>query len=674
MKLKKIEIPYLIFIFLASFCIANPFIFYLLFNNILFSILPFIASTFLLYSFRLIQKVKWIFIYLINFLMIFSIWAHLEVVFKYNFSDYIIEDLYSIRGKYYINKANLNSYLEDKEYKSLYRTNDQGFRIGEGMQMDKKVSKCDWLFVGDSYTQGAQVNFEDLFTTKLFDFFPDKIILNAGMSGYGLPEIFNYLKNEGILYKPKKVFIQVCNFNDFMKVEESTGTVIDYLMEYSDLIRFLFYNIQYKSPDELPLGRWTEPFCKKREDNMNFNVFFKPTSESKKRDLKEFKNFIAKISNWASKSNIDLVVFQVPTKEQIYYKYFSEVINNFNINVDELDMSFPNKYLMNICDSLGIKYIDLTDGLIDYPTQVFFDYDEHFNKEGHKAVAKILYDELKQKNQQNNLKLLSKNFFGDRYPSLCFDDSLLFFQSFRHNNMELFKTDTSFTATIRLTNNDIDESHPSVSADGKYLVFTEGNAESYSTNIVLMNLNNIQRINITWLKNEYGAIPKFSNDFKKVVYAGWSHDSLSNTFTNPQIVSWDMPSNIKKVLVDNKYENWRPIFSPKDTSIAYISKRNGNFDLFLLNLKTKVEKQLTFTLYDEWDPYFSSDGNKIIYTAKKFNNWDLFEYNFNNNNVYQITNTLGNEWDPIYSKDGHVIYYGGEYGLMNGIFSINLKQ
>lgn len=673
MQFSKVELHNFMFLLLISFCVSNPFIFYLLFGSVLISLIIFLITLLLIYFLKSVQKFKWIFIYLINFLLLFSVYAHIEVIFRYRFSDYIIENLYTLKGKYYFNKPNLNSYLEDKEYKSLYRTNIQGFRIGEGMQADKKVIECDWLFVGDSYTQGAQVNFEDLFTTKLFDYFPNKIILNAGISGYGLPEIYNYLKNEGILYKPKKVFLQICNFNDFMKVEESNVTIKNYLMEYSDLIRFLFYNFQYKSPDELPLGRWTEPFYKDYNDNINYNIFFKESSELKKKDLKNFNDFIIKISDWARSNKIDLIIFQIPTKEQVYYKYFSEIIDNFNISINDLDMFFPNRYLKNLCSSLDIKYIDLFDGLIGYPEQVFFDYDEHFNKAGHKAVAKILFEHLKQEYFSSEIKLLSKDFFFDRYPSLCSGDSLLFFQSFRHNNMELFKTDTSFSTFLRLTNNDIDESHPSVSIDNKYLIFTEGNAANYSTKLVLMNLNSMERFYITKLQNEYGAIPKFSSDSKRVIYARWYYDNLKNKYTYPQIVSWDMVNDKIEILVDNQFENWRPIFSPLDSAIIYISKRNGNYDLFMMNLNSKVEKQLTFTPYDEWDPYLSSDGNELIYAAKKFNNWDLFVYNFKYKTVSQLTNTLGDEWDPVYSKDCKFIYYAGEFGLMNGIFKVKLK-
>ena len=82
--------------------------------------------------------------------------------------------------------------FNDKEYSVQYVTNQQGFRIHEEMNPYFEVEKCDWLFIGDSYTQGAQVNYSELYSSLLFRENPDKIIVNAGISGFGLPEEYNW--------------------------------------------------------------------------------------------------------------------------------------------------------------------------------------------------------------------------------------------------------------------------------------------------------------------------------------------------------------------------------------------------------------------------------------------------------------------------------------------------
>ena len=54
--------------------------------------------------------------------------------------------------------------------------------------------------LGDSFTQGAQVDFGDLFTSRLSERFPDKIILNAGISGLGIGHEYNYFVGSGYQY------------------------------------------------------------------------------------------------------------------------------------------------------------------------------------------------------------------------------------------------------------------------------------------------------------------------------------------------------------------------------------------------------------------------------------------------------------------------------------------
>ena len=102
--------------------------------------------------------------------------------------------------------------------------------------------------------------------------FPDKVIVNAGISGAGLYDELNYFKDKGKKLSPKVVFLQIGAFNDFMNIREHQPSLQDYIMEWSALYRYFEYNIA--NSDELPLGRWTEPFFPNKEDNIDNNIFF----------------------------------------------------------------------------------------------------------------------------------------------------------------------------------------------------------------------------------------------------------------------------------------------------------------------------------------------------------------------------------------------------------------
>ena len=616
-----------VLLLLASLALLNPVILFLITGSIFLSFLfpfLFISVFFLL---RENQKLNPLSVLYFNLILVVSFFIHAEAIFTFRFSEYIIEDLYSVKNKYYFNRPYLNQTFRDKEFIVQYKTNAQGFRIGAEDEPETKVEKADWLFIGDSYTQGAQVQFEDLYTSKLFNYFPDKVIVNAGISGMGIADEYNYYISEGKNLKPQKVFLQICNFNDFMNVNERSASFSDYLMHYSNLARFLLYGFKFANPAELPLGRWTEPFYPDEESNERYNVFYTEQSEQKKRDLISFGIFLKMFNDAVIKNGGELVVIQIPTKEQVYYKYFDEVVSSFKIDVTKLDMHYPNIFLDSLCSNHHIKHLDLLSDFTNIESDLFFQYDEHLNINGHQQIATSIFNFLNQKKKkiykQTVISLLNQ---GDRYPNFALNDcNNLVYQSFRDGNMEIFISDSLMGNPKRITWNKVNEIHPSISPDGKRIIFTEGNQAENETKVVVMNIDGGERKYITNEKNTYGSIASFNSDGSKITYAEWQKDKKSGLLSNPFIVIYDFQNQTKTVITNDNFEHWRPIFSLDDKRLFYISKEDNNqFDVFEHSLITNQKRNLTKTDYEEWDVALSHDGKYLAYAGNKDGNWDLF--------------------------------------------------
>jgi len=663
-------------ILLASLALLNPVILFLISGSIVLSfLLPFLFIT-VFFLLRENRKLNPLSVLLFNLILVISFFIHAEAVLTFRFSEYIIEDLYSVKNKYYFNRPYLNQTFRDKEFIVQYKTNTQGFRIGEEDEPETTVERSDWLFIGDSYTQGAQVQFEQLYTSKLFNYFPDKVIVNAGISGMGIADEYNYYISEGKKLKPKKVFLKICNFNDFMNVGERTAGFSDYLMHYSNFARFVLYGFKYANPAELPLGRWTEPFYPDEKSNETYNVFYKSQSEQKKKDLISFSIFLKKINDVVIKNGGELVVIQIPTKEQVYYKYFDEVVSDFKIDVSKLDMHYPNRFLDSLCRINNIKHLDLLSDFTNTDSDLFFQYDEHLNTNGHQQIAGSIFDFLNQKEKGNyEQTLISSLNVGDRYPNFTQNDcNTLVYQSFRDGNMEIFIADSLMENSKRITWNKVDEIHPSISPDGKRLVFTEGSQAENETNVVVMNINGSERRYITYENNTYGSIPSFNSDGSKISYAEWQKDPKNGLLSNPYIVVYDFQNQTKTVVTNDNFEHWRPIFSVDEKRLFYISKEDNNqFDVFEHSLITNQKRNLTKTDFEEWDVALSQDGMYLAYAANKDGNWDLFLLELETGKIQQLTKTIGNEWDPAFSSCNQYLYYSATFGLRNGIFRIKLK-
>lgn len=667
-KLKRVIIVLFILI------LINPVILYLISGSLFLSLILPISLIVLMAFLKEKEPLNSIAILLFNLVVVISIFIHAEAVFTYRFSDYIIEDLYTVKRNYYFNKAFLDKTFQDKEFLVQYKTNKQGFRIGVEDDPEVEVTQADWLFIGDSYTQGAQVQYEELYTSQLFRYFPNKIIVNAGISGLGIADEYYYYIGEGQKMKAKKVFLQICNFNDFMNVGKRKFGFSDYLMQHSNFARFILYGFKYANPAELPLGRWTEPFYPDEKLNREFNVFYKEQSKKKRQDLKNFERYLNKFAEAVRHNGSELVIVQIPTKEQLYYKYLNEVITGFNIDPSKLDLDFPNRFLAELCKKYEIEHIDLLRDFLGVETDLFFQFDEHLNIQGHEQVAKSIadFEDKKTGNDFNKPHLLSKLNVGDRYPVFARNnDNLFAFQSFRDGNMELFLSDSLFEDIRRLTWNNVDEIHPWISPDGDKVVFTEGDQSKHNTEIVIMNIDGTGRTYITSQENTFGAIPSFNHSGGKIAYAEWMQEANTGYLSNPHIVVYDLKTKEKSYITSDRYESWRPIFSPDDQKLYFISKeKNDQFDVFEYTFLDAKKKNITNSNNDEWDPAISKDGERLTYAAKKNDNWDLFLFDFETNKTCRLTHTLGNEWDPAFSPCGSYIYFSATFGLRNGIFRI----
>jgi len=654
---------------LLSLLLGNPLVVFLLSDRWWLALL---TPLLILLVLALVHPNRILLIWIINGFALLSLGLHSEVAFRFGFSDYIIENLYSIRSNFYFNRPNLLKKLEDKEYQVTYKTNAQGFRILSSSPFTDSLTTCDWLFLGDSFTQGAQVEFEELYTSQLYRHFPDKVIVNAGISGFGLADEYHYFVEEGYRLKPKKVFLQLCSFNDFMNVGTKRSAWNDYLMEYSDLARFLLYGIRYKSPGELPLGRWTEPFYPSREENAIYNVFYKESSPQKEKDLQLFKDYLVRLYHAVKSANAELYIILVPTKEQTYHAYLKEVLNGFRIEISQVDMERPNKLVRTLADSLGVTFIDLLPGYYDQPQRVFFDYDEHLNALGHRVTADLIAAFLQPDSLSPRPLLLSQHFWGERYPQFSGDGNWLTYQSLRDGNMEVFKSDSALQHPVRLTYNNVTESHPMLAPDSAFLVLTEGEASQLNTKVVRMDPDGNNRTYVTGGKYEFGAIPTISKSGRYLSFAGWAFDPIIRAYSNPSIVLMDLRTGRRASLTQAKEEDWRPVMSPDETQLVYISKRQGQFDLYIIDLGSGTRRPLTNTAFDEWDPHFSPDGTRLVYAARKMGNWDLFELEIRTGMVRQLTQTLGDEWDPVYSPRGDRVAYAGKFGLFQCIYQLPL--
>ena len=223
-----------IILLLATLLLVNPFVLFLLSRSVVLSMAACIVCVGAL---QLSYRSRALLVVMFNSLALMSAFVHAEVLLIYGFPSHVIENLYTMENGYYFNRPTLDQRFRSNEFAVSYRTNVQGFRIGAGQEPTHDIAETDWLVLGDSFTQGAQVEFEDLYSTKLNLRFPDKVVVNAGISGMGIAHEYRYFADKGRRLTPSLVILQLGSFNDFMNVEPWPVSVTEHLLTRSALCR-----------------------------------------------------------------------------------------------------------------------------------------------------------------------------------------------------------------------------------------------------------------------------------------------------------------------------------------------------------------------------------------------------------------------------------------------------
>lgn len=146
-------------------------------------------------------------------------------------NDYYLPDAKGIENSYYHHglRKNFKGSVSWGEKRHPLFTNELGFKDAERRKVPRKVDKRRVLFIGDSFTEGAGLPFEQTFVGMFKQAFPEVDVLNAGVVSMS-PKLYYYrlkylLEIEGLTFDELFVFIDISDIND--EVEYSVWTPVE---------------------------------------------------------------------------------------------------------------------------------------------------------------------------------------------------------------------------------------------------------------------------------------------------------------------------------------------------------------------------------------------------------------------------------------------------------------
>lgn len=95
-------------------------------------------------------------------------------------------------------------------------------------------------------------------------------------------------------------------------------------------------------------------------------------------------------------------------------------------------------------------------------------------------------------------------------------------------------------------------------------------------------------------------------------------------------------------------------------SLVYFAERDGNFDIYSMNLDTRAETRLTSAASSELYPAVSPDGTRIAYMSDADGDYDIFVMDIDGRNARRLTDNAVSDRTPAWSPDGDWIAYSSD--------------
>lgn len=108
---------------------------------------------------------------------------------------------------------------------------------------------------------------------------------------------------------------------------------------------------------------------------------------------------------------------------------------------------------------------------------------------------------------------------------------------------------------------------------------------------------------------------------------------------------------------------WRdekPVWSPDGRQIAFVSTRDGSYDIYVMNADGSGVRRLTDHPSAEHDPSWAPDGKSIVLAGERDGRGELYRVWLDSARVERVTSGFNRAIMPAVSPDGRTIAYAAQ--------------
>ena len=119
----------------------------------------------------------------------------------------------------------------------------------------------------------------------------------------------------------------------------------------------------------------------------------------------------------------------------------------------------------------------------------------------------------------------------------------------------------------------------------------------------------------------------------------------------------NLDSQELKQLTVGDYWNDSPKWSPDGNNIIFVSNKSGFPEIWMMDKEGNNQRQITETKRYHATPSWSPDGKNIVFCANYDGNLDIYSMALDGTNLEKITESIEMDSKPVFSPDGKNIAY-----------------